>query len=94
MAFIWKVRTASGAIAEQIAHKEHGRITRIEHIGGAYSEAELGTLLALARQRLQGDQLSLFAETVSPLKISFKKSVSSVLLQVLREQYRVLGFDY
>lgn len=93
MAFIRKVRTASGAIAVQIAHKKHGRITRIEHIGSAHSEAELGTLLSLAKQRLRGDQLSLFAETVSPLKISLKQSVSSVLLQVLREQYRVLGFD-
>ena len=93
MAFIRKVRKAGGAIAVQIAHKEHGRITRIEHIGSAHSEAELGTLLALARQRLRGDQLSLFAEPVSPLKISLKQSISSVLLQVLREQYRVLGFD-
>ena len=89
MAFIRKVRTASGAIAVQIAHKKHGRITRIEHIGSAHSEAELGTLLSLAKQRLRGDQLSLFAETVSPLKISLKQSVSSVLLQVLREQARV-----
>jgi len=70
MAFIRKVRTASGAIAVQIAHKKHGRITRIEHIGSAHSKAELGTLLSLAKQRLRGDQLSLFAETVSPLKIS------------------------
>ena len=46
MAFIRKVRTASGAIAVQIAHKKHGRITRIEHIGSAHSEAELGTLLS------------------------------------------------
>jgi hypothetical protein len=92
MAFIRKVRTASGAIAVQIAHKEHGRIIRIEHIGSAHSEAELETLLALAKQRLRGDQLSLFVEPVSPLKISIKKSVSSVLLQVLREQYNLLGF--
>jgi hypothetical protein len=93
MAFIRKVRTASGATAVQIAHKEHGQITQIEHIGSAHSKAELETLLSLARQRLRGAQLSLFAEPVSPLKISLKQSVSSVLLQVLREQYRVLGFD-
>ncbi|RPH38421.1 MAG: IS1634 family transposase, partial [Burkholderiales bacterium] len=93
MAFIRKVRTASGATAVQIAHKERGRITQIDHIGSAHSEAELETLLALARHRLRGDQLSLFAEPVSPLKISLKQSVSSVLLQVLRKQYRFLGFD-
>src|SRR4030042_3495884 len=93
MAFIRKVKTAKGATAVQIAFKEHGRIVRIEHIGSAHTEAELESLVALARQHLRGDQLSLFAEPVSPLKIILKRSVSSVLLQVLREQYRVLGFD-
>jgi hypothetical protein len=66
MAFIRKVKTASGATAIQIAHKEHGQIVRIEHIGSAHTEVELKTLLALAKQRLIGDQLSLFAEAVSP----------------------------
>ena len=63
MAFIRKVKTASGATAVQIAHKEHGRIVRIEHIGSAHTKAELESLLALARQHLSGDQLSLFADT-------------------------------
>jgi len=93
MAFIRKVKTASGATAVQIAHKEHGRIVRIEHIGSAHTEVELESLLLLAKQRLRGDQLSLFAEPVSPLKISLKQSVSSVLLRVLNEQYSLLGFD-
>jgi transposase len=93
MAFIRKVKTASGATAVQIAHKEHGRIARIEHIGSAHTEADLKTLIAVAKQRLLGDQLSLFAETVQPLKISLKQSVSSLLLQVLTEQYNLLGFD-
>ena len=77
----------------QIAYKEYGRIIKIDHIGSAHTEADLKTLLALARQRLLGDQLSLFAETVSPLKISLKQSVSGLLLQVLTEQYNLLGFD-
>jgi hypothetical protein len=33
MAFIRRVKTSSGATAIQIAHKQHGRIIRIEHIG-------------------------------------------------------------
>jgi hypothetical protein len=93
MAFIRKVKTASGATAVQIAHKEHGRIIRIEHIGSAHTKEELDSLLLIARRQLNGDQLSLFVEPVSPLKISLKKSVSSVLLQVLNEQYMRLGFD-
>jgi hypothetical protein len=93
MAFIRKVKTASGATAVQIAHKEHGRIVRIEHIGSAHTKEELKCLLSLARQHLNGDQLNLFVNPVSPLKISLRQSVSSVLLQVLREQYDLLGFD-
>ena len=83
MAFIRKVKTTSGAIAVQIAHKEYGRIVRIEHIGSAHNETDLKTLLAIANQRLRGSQLNLFAESVSPLKISLKQSVSHLLLKVL-----------
>ena len=93
MAFVRKVKTASGATAVQIAHKERGRIIRIEHIGSAHTEAELESLLLLARQRLRGAQLSLFSEPVLPLKISLKQSVSRLLLKVLTEQYNLLGFD-
>lgn len=92
MGFIRKVKTASGATAVQIAHKEYGRIVRIEHIGSAHTEADLETLLALARQRLRGAQLSLFTES-KPLKISLKQSGSRLLLQVLTEQYNLLGFS-
>lgn len=94
MAFIRTVKTASGATAVQIAYKEHGRIIKINHIGSAHTESDLKTLLALARQRLLGDQLSLFAEIVPPLKISLKQSVSGLLLQILTEQYNLLGFDH
>jgi len=93
MAFIRKVKTASGATAMQIAYKQSGQIVRIDHIGSAHTEAELKTLLALAKQRLLGNQLSLFPEIISPLKISLKQSVSRLLLQVLIEQYILLGFD-
>ena len=93
MAFIRKVKTASGATAVQIAHKERGRIVQINHIGSAHTKADLENLLALAKQRLRGTQLSLLSETASPLKISLKQSVSRLLLQVLTEQYNLLGFD-
>ena len=93
MAYIRKVKTASGAIAVQIAYTEHGRVIRIDHIGSSHTETELETLLALARQRLHGSQLSLFKDKNSPLKISLKESVSFLLLQILTEQYNLLGFD-
>jgi len=93
MAFIRKVKTASGATAVQIAYKKYGRIIKIDHIGSAHTEADLKILLALAKQRLVGNQISMFVETAPTLKISLKQSVSSLLLQVLTEQYNTLGFD-
>jgi transposase len=93
MAFIRKVKTASGATAVQIAHKVHGRIVKIDHIGSAHTTGELESLLALARHRLHGAQLSMFPETASPLKVSLKQSISRLLLEVLTEQYNLLGFD-
>ncbi len=92
MAFIRKVKTASGATAVQIAQKEHGKIVRIDHIGSAHSKEDLETLLALAGKRLLGGQQFLFAET-PPLKISLKQSVSRLLLEVLTEKYNSLGFN-
>jgi hypothetical protein len=74
MAYIRKIKTASGAIAVQIANKAYGRIVRIDHIGSAHNEAELETLLALARQRLKGSQLDLFDETNS-----FQKDYSQTI---------------
>jgi hypothetical protein len=76
VAFIRKVKTASGATAVQIARKEHGRIVRIEHTGSTHTENELDTLLAVARERLRGPQPSLFPEIVSSLKISLREPVS------------------
>jgi len=93
MAYIRKVKTASGAIAVQIAYTEHGRIIRIEHIGSAHSETELETLIVLAKHRLRGSQLSLFKDNCFPLRIKLKESVSYLLMQTLKEQYDLLGFN-
>lgn len=93
MAFIRKVKTASGATAIQIAHKNYGRVVKIEHIGSAHTPEDLNTLLAVAKQRLLGNQQPLFKENFSPLKISLKQPVSRLLLDVLIEQYNHLGFN-
>lgn len=93
MSFIRKVKTASGATAVQIAHKEYGHIIHIDHIGSAHTEEDLSTLIALAKQRLLGGQQSLFPENISPLKINLRQPVSRLLLEVLTEHYNSLGFD-
>jgi len=93
MAFIRKVKTASGATAVQIAYKQKGRIVKIDHIGSAHNAEELKILLALARKRMQANQLELFQETKPSLRVSIKRSYSGLLWKVLQDEYRKLGFD-
>jgi len=47
----------------------------------------------LARKRLHANQLSLFPESQPSLRVGIKKSYSGLLWNILREQYRQLGFD-
>lgn len=52
MAWIRRVRTASGATAVQIAEYDGGRRRIVAHVGSAHTEAELGILLERAREML------------------------------------------
>jgi hypothetical protein len=87
MAFIRKVKTKSGATAVQIIHKNYGQVTHIDHIGSAHNQAELTTLIVLAKEQLHANQQSLFPDTATSLTIQLKQSYSSLLWQVLRRQY-------
>jgi len=93
MAFIRKVKTASGATAVQIAAKQKGRIVKIIHIGSAHTKEELAILLALANKQIQGDQLALFSETQPTLRVGLRKSFSGLLWNTLQEQYEKIGFN-
>ena len=93
MAYVRRVKTSSGAIAIQIAHKEHGRIKRIEHIGSAHNKEEEAVLISLAHQQLHANQPSLFTNTPPALRLSLKSSYSDLLRQVLSTQYCRLGFN-
>jgi transposase len=93
MAFIRKVKTKSGATAVQIIHKNYGQITHIDHIGSAHNQEELTALIVLARIRLQGSQSPLFPDNIAQLTIQLKQSYSSLLWQVLHQQYDRLGFN-
>ena len=57
--FVRKVKTASGAMAVQIAVKEGRRDKVIEHLGSAHTEAELAALMEIGRHRIAPDQLAL-----------------------------------
>jgi Transposase DDE domain len=52
VAWIRRVRTASGATAVQIAEYDGGRRKIVAHVGSAHTEAELGILLERAREML------------------------------------------
>ena len=90
--FIRRVKTSSGATAVQIAHKQYGRMKRIEHIGSAHNQEEETMLMSLARGRLHANQPSLFPDTPPTVKLRLKSSCSGLLRRVLLEQYHHLGF--
>ncbi len=56
MAYVRKVRTASGAVAVQVVRKHHGQRTVLAHVGSAHTDAQLGILLERARRMVAEDQ--------------------------------------
>jgi hypothetical protein len=64
--YVRKVRTASGATAVQIAVKQGGRRTIIEHVGSAHTDSELAALMQLARGKLHAGQEELDLGLVTP----------------------------
>ena len=64
--FLRKVKTASGAMAVQIAVKEGRRDKVIEHLGSAHTQAELAALMEIGRRRIAPDQLALDLSPVPP----------------------------
>lgn len=66
VAFIRRVRTASGAAAVQIAEYLRGRQRIVEHVGSAHTEAELGVLLERARELLDNPAQGVLELGVEP----------------------------
>ncbi|CAJ1501219.1 IS1634 family transposase [[Mycobacterium] burgundiense] len=65
MAYVRKVRTASGAVAVQVARKDQGRVLILAHLGSAHTDAELGILLEQARAMVLGGQVALDFEVAA-----------------------------
>lgn len=93
MAYIRKVKTASGATAIQIIRKQKGEIISLSHIGSAHTEEELQVLLSIANKKLQADQLELFSGVSSNLKVSIRRTYSGLLWKTLENEYAKLGFS-
>ena len=66
MAWIRRVRTASGATAVQIAESAGGRRRIVAHVGSAHTEAELGILLERAREMLADPAQGTFDLGIEP----------------------------
>jgi Transposase DDE domain len=66
VAWIRRVRTASGATAVQIAEYDDGRRKIVAHVGSAHTEAELGILLERAREMLADPAQGAFDLGIEP----------------------------
>ena len=54
--FVRRVRTASGAVAVQLATKQAGEVLDVDHVGSAHTDDELAVLLDLALAPLRPGQ--------------------------------------
>ena len=96
--FIRKVRTASGATAVQIASKDRGVRTIVEHVGSAHDETALAALVQAAKDKIQGAQGAFDLDALTPGgpvtgQPVVASSSSRVLWDVLSEAYERIGFD-
>ncbi len=65
MAYVRKVRTASGAVAVQVVRKYRGQRMILAHVGSAHTDAQLGILLEAAREIAAADQGALDIEVAA-----------------------------
>jgi len=65
VAYVRKVRTASGAVAVQVARKDRGQVVIVAHVGSAHTDAELGILLEQAKAIVIGGQVALDFEVAA-----------------------------
>jgi hypothetical protein len=96
VAFVRKVKTASGATAVQIVEKRHGIRRIVAHVGSAHDDAELAVLVASARDQINAGQQALDLDTSAGGSAGgavVTGSASEVLWNVLGDAYRRLGFD-
>lgn len=92
-----KVPTGSGATAVQIASKNRGVRTIVEHIGSARTDEELAVLVEIAKTKIQAGQLAFDLDALTPARVTAAPTVigsrSRVLWEVLEQAYTDLGFD-
>ena len=67
MAWVRRVRTASGATAVQIAESVAGQRRIVRHVGSARDEADLGLLMERARRLLDDDRQGVLDLGITPV---------------------------
>ncbi len=72
--------------------KAKGKIVDLTHIGSAHNDEELQILLSIATKKLHANQLELFPEVSSTLKVSVRKTYSGLLWETLIKEYEKVGF--
>ena len=68
MAWVRRVRTASGATAVQIAESVQGRRRIVRHVGSARDEVELGVLIDEAHRLLTDDRQGMLDLGITPVR--------------------------
>ena len=90
------MKTSSGGTAVEVVWSYQRGSRKIEHIGSAHDDGELGALKAAARQRLAAGQgeLDLGLDTGAPGgPLPITSSRMGHLLDALAHAYRVLGLE-
>lgn len=94
MVFLRKVKTGSGATAVQIAERRNRRDVVIEHLGSAYTPAQLAALMEAGRAKIHPGQQALdlgSAPGTGPAVVTGK--VSRLLIEAITAAWNALGFD-
>ena len=68
MAFIRRVKTSSGATAVQIAHKQYGRIKRIEHIEAHLTIVLTALAIGKSPESQTGMSIKQLVKTLRPIR--------------------------
>ena len=65
-----RVKTASGAVAVQIASKHRGVRTIVEHIGSAHTDEQLAALVEVAKTKIQAGQQAFDLDALLPAPVT------------------------
>ena len=84
MAYVRKVRTASGAVAVQVVRKDRWPRRSWSHVGSAHTDAELGILLERARRDRRRGSTGARLRGAGPHRVVSMRSPTGVPVTLMR----------